>query len=226
MVSIPLHVSVRVVKVGQEYVGEDYIRTLLNASGSGQSVLTASSQGLSSSQVNLQLAKSPLILQLSASVTGTTPYGSGTMYPNVTAGITLSVSFLGRPVQNLAVEWTATLGSVSPTNTTAALSQTASTAFTPITGGLKCNMVTVGPCYLGIANITASASSLQTGPFSKTYIMTVYLPPPPRVQPPWYETFWYYTVAAVVIVLVAMFYLFRMRRKKQRAEIEAGFEVV
>jgi uncharacterized membrane protein YwaF len=38
--------------------------------------------------------------------------------------------------------------------------------------------------------------------------------------------FWYYIVAAVAVVIVALVYLFRMRRKKQRAEIEAGFEVV
>jgi hypothetical protein len=30
----------------------------------------------------------------------------------------------------------------------------------------------------------------------------------------------------VAVVIVAAVYLFRMRRKKQRAEIEAGFEVV
>jgi hypothetical protein len=226
MMSLPLHLSIKVVKVGQSYVGQDYVRTLLNASGSGLSVLTASSQGLLSSQVNLQLAQSPLIVTLSPSVSGATPYGSSTMYTNSTAVMTLSISFLGQPVQNLTVQWTATLGSISPTKTTAISSKTASTTFTPIISGLVCKVVTVGPCYLGTANITASFSSIQTGHISKSYLVGIYLPPPPPVRPPWYKTYWYYIVAAVVVVLVAGFYLFRLRRKKQRAEIEAGFEVV
>ncbi len=226
MVTLPLHLSIQVVKVGQEYVGQDYVYTLLNASGSGQSVLTASSQGLSSSQVNLQLAKSPLVDTLSPSISGTTPYGLGTMYTNSTASMTLSISFLGQPVQDLTVQWTATLGSVSPTNTTAKSSEIASTMFTPIIAGLKCSVVTVGPCYLGTTNITASFSSIQTGFISKSTSIGIYLPPPPPTRPPWYRTYWYYIAAAALVVAVAGFYLFRMRRKKQRAEIEAGFEVV
>ncbi len=219
MVSGPLHMSVE--------VGQDYVSTLLPASGSGQSVLTASSQGLSSSQVNLQLARSPLIVQLSASFLGETPYGMGTMYPNDTATLTLSVSFLGKSVQNLNVNWTATIGSVSPTSTKTGSSGTASTTFTPIIAGLVCTVEQGLPCYLGIADITASASSPQTGPINKTSYITIYKAPPPPTHP-WYKSqvVWYLIVAAIAVVLVAVFFLFRMRRKKQRAEIEAGFEVV
>lgn len=206
MVSGPLHLSVN--------VGQDYVSTFLKASGSGQSVLTASSQGLSSSQVNLQLAKSPLIDQLSAYVPKVTLYGAGTMYSNGTATLTLSVSFLGKPVQNLNVTWTIAGGSVSPITTETGTSGITSTTFTPNT--------------TGAAKITASASSPQTGPINQTYsILVLQTPKPPtRTTLQVIESLWYYIVAAVVVVLVAAFYLFRMRRKKQRAEIEAGFEVV
>jgi hypothetical protein len=206
IVSGPLHLSIP--------KGEDYVLKLLTVSGSGVSTLTASSQGLSSSQVGLQLAKSPLVYQLSASVPGTTPYGAGTMWTNGTARVTLTVSFLGAPAQNLTIHWTATGGSVSPVNTTTGSSETTSTVFTPKTSGL--------------ANITASASSPLTGPISKSYLLTVITPPAkaPETFQQRIEDYWWLIVIAVVIVVALLLYVLRMRRKRQRAEIEAGFEVV
>jgi hypothetical protein len=206
MVKGPLQMSVG--------VGVDYVLVHLAVSGSGQSVLTASSQGLSSSQVDLQLAKSPLVVQLSAYIPKETLYGAGTMFANGTAAMTLSVSFLGTPVQNLAVTWTVTGGSVSPNPTRTGSSGTTSTTFTPNSAGT--------------GNITVSASSPQTGPIRKTDFVSVFqVPtPPPRTPLQVLESLWYYVVAAVAVVFVAVFYVFRMRRKKHRAEIEAGFEVV
>lgn len=206
MVSGPIHLSIG--------VGVDYVSTLLTVSGSGQSVLTAVSSGLSSSQVSLQLAKSPLIDQLSAYIPKATPYGSNTMYSNGTATMALSVSFLGKPVQNLTVYWTIAGGSVSPITTKTGSSGTTSTKFTPN--------------KTGAAKITASASSPQTGPINQTYsILVLQAPPAPhRSFLQVIESLWYYIAAVVVVVFVAVFYLLRMRRKKQRAEIEAGFEVV
>ena len=219
MVSGPLHVSVA--------TGQDYVSTLLTASGSGQGVLTASSQGLSSSQVTLQLAVSPLVYQLSAYIPKETAYGAGTMYPNGTATLTLSVSFLGQPVQNMNVTWMATDGSVSPISTETGSSGTTSTTFTPYTDGLACTVVGGLPCYLGTANINASATSPQTGFFSAHVLIGIYRPPPSPTHP-WYKNrlVQYLIVAAVAAAIVAVYFLLRMRRKKQRAEIEAGFEVV
>jgi len=141
-------------------VGVDYVLTHLTASGSGQSVLTASSQGLSSSQVDLQLTRSPLVDQLTASIPEETLYGADTMYTNGTATMTLSVSFLGQPVQNLNVSWTVTGGSVSPNPTKTGSSGATSTTFKP-------NKV-------GTANITASASSPLTGPIILTHFIAVF----------------------------------------------------
>jgi hypothetical protein len=206
LVSGPLHMSIG--------VGLDYVFVHLTVSESGKSVLTASAQGLSSSQVNLQLANSPLVDQLTALIPKTTFYGAGTMWSNGTATMMLSVSFLGQPVQNLTVDWKATRGAVSPSSTKTGSSGTTSTTFTPDT--------------TGSANITVSASSPLTGPISQTHFIVVLQAPnpPARTTLQVIESLWYYIAAAVVVVFVASFYLLRMRRKKQRAEIEAGFEVV
>jgi hypothetical protein len=195
-------------------VGLDYVFMHLKVSGSGQSVLTASAQGLTSSQVDLHLADSPLVDQLTAYISKATPYGTGTMYSNGTATMLLSVSFLGQPVQNMTVDWLATRGAVSPRFTKTGSSGTTSTVFTPDT--------------TGSANITMLASSPLTGPISQTHFILVLQAPTPPARTPLQviESFWYLIVVAVVVVFVGAFYLFRMRTKKQRAEIEAGFEVV
>jgi len=189
-------------------VGQDYISTLLAASGSGKSTLTSSTQGLASAQVDLQLARSPLIAQLSAYVP------KGTLYSNGTATMALSVTFLGQPIQNLNVSWSATGGSMSPPASTTGASGSTSSRFTP--------------SGAGNANITASASSPQTGPFSQSYAFTVFQAQSPKARSALDVILglWYLLVAVVAVIAVAAFYLLRMRRKKQRAEIEAGFEVV
>lgn len=200
LVSGPLHLSIG--------VGADYVLTHLAASGSGQSVLTASSEGLSSSQVNLQLARSPLVDQLSVYIP------KGTLYSNGTATMTLSVAFLGQPVPNITVHWTATGGYDSPLNTTTGASGSTSTTFTPDVDGP--------------ANVTASTSSPLTGPISLSRALYVYQLPV-SAKPTLLHTimgYWYYIVAAVAVVVVGLAYTLRMRGKKQKAEIEAGFEVV
>lgn len=141
-------------------VGVDYLLLPLTVSGSGQSVLTITSPGLNSSQVDLQLARSPLVDQISAYIPKETLYGAGTMYTNGTATITLTVSFLGMPVSNLAVDWTVTGGSLSPNPTKTGASGVASTTFTPNAAG--------------VGNITATASSQQTGPIRMTYLVNVF----------------------------------------------------
>lgn len=193
--------------------GLDDVFQLLSVSGSGSCVLTASSQGLSSSQVNLQLARSPLVEQLVPTFQAT-PYGSTTMWSNETASLQLSVSFLGQPIKNLTVDWTLSAGSVVPMIANSGTSGVASTTFTPD--------------RTGFANITASASSPLTGPIVKSYRFDVIQPPVkgPESLRQNVENHWYIFVAALVVVLACVFYLLRMRRKRQRAEIEAGFEVV
>jgi len=188
--------------------GADYTVTYLTASGSGQSVLTASAQDLSSSQVTLSLVKSPLQEQLSADLP------AGLLYSNETLQLTLSLHFLGSPVSGAQVAWAATGGSVSNVLETTGSSGDAFTVFTP--------------SAIGGAKVTVTGNSTQTGPFTVSYSFAITQPPKPPAKS--FGTtllgYWYIIAAVVVVVIVAAVYLLRMRRRRQRAEIEAGFEVV
>jgi len=206
LVSGPLHLSIG--------VGLDFVFIHLSVTGSGQSELTASAQGLTSTQESLQVVRSPLVDTLTASVAHKSPYGPGTMWANDTATLTLTVTFLGKPVQNLSVAWTVKGGTITPTHSQTGFSDVASTTFTPT--------------VIGTANVTASTTSPETGPITRSFFLTVIQVPvkPPRTLVQVIESLWYYIAAAAAVAVIAAFYLLRMRRKKQRAEIEAGFEVV
>jgi hypothetical protein len=189
--------------------GSDYVFTYLHTGGVGATQLTASSQDLSSSQSGLTSVPSPLVVRLL--LTSTT---SGFIYQNQTAIFAFTATFEGIPLQNVNVTWASSGGNLSPLNGATGSSGTSSTVFTPGS--------------FGAYNITASADSPQSGSVHMVYPLIVAQVPPRPAETLAQEIigFWYYIVAAVVVVVVAMVYLFRMRRKKQRAEIEAGFEVV
>ena len=187
----------------------DYVSTYLHTKGVGKTVLTASSQDLASSQSQLTSVPSPLVVKLLLS---STP--SSFIYENQTATFEFSAFLEGQPVQNLNVTWSTSGGTITPT-----LGNTATTGTTSIT---------FIPGTFGAYNITASANSPQTGFVSLLYQLVV-AAVPPKPSPTLAQQIlglWYYLVAAAVVVVIAVVYLFRMRRKKQRAEIEAGFEVV
>ena len=201
MVKNPLPLSIS--------IGSDYAFTTVNAVGVGSSILTASTQGMSSAQGTVQLAPSPLVVQLTKVV----PTRSF-IFNNESAVFLLSISFLGQPFSGENVTWGSTGGQMSPPSGSVGASGTASSTFTPSTNGA--------------INITASISAPAIGNVQAVYLLDVAVvpekTPPTLVQV--LLSLWYYIAAAVVVVAVAAFYLLRMRRKKQRAEIEAGFEVV
>jgi len=189
--------------------GSDYVFSYLHVKGVGMSELTASSQDLASSNDGLTIVPSPLVISLLL----TSP-SSVFIYDNQTATLTFSATFDGAPLQNINVTWGSSGGNVSPVNGNTGTSGSTSTIFTP--------------GAFGAYNITATTSSPQTGTITKTYSMIVAQVPQkaPLTLAQQIIGYWYYIVAAVAVVVVALVYLFRMRRKKQRAEIEAGFEVV
>jgi hypothetical protein len=189
--------------------GSDYVFSYLHTKGVGTAELTASSQDFVSSQSELTSVPSPLVVRLQLSST-TLPY----IYTNQTATFTFTATFEGVPLQNLNVTWGSSGGNLSPLNGNTGTSGSSSTVFTPGS--------------FGAYNITATTNSPQSGPVHLVYPLVVAQVPPKPAQTLAQEIlgFWYYIVAAVAVVVVAMVYLFRMRRKKQRAEIEAGFEVV
>jgi hypothetical protein len=188
--------------------GSDDVVTHLTATGSGSSVLTASSQDLSSSEVTLSLVKSPLVVRLE----GYLP--RGVLYTNETLPVTLSVEFLGEAVNGANVTWIATYGTILPSTSNTGESGLASARYTPQAAGG--------------ANVTAEGTSPQTGPFRASYLFVVL--PPPNPLPLTFGAllirYWYLLVAAIAAVIIVVLYFIRRRRKKQREEIEAGFEVV
>jgi len=189
--------------------GNDYNFSFLQVQGVGASVLTASSQDLASSQVDLTIVHSPLVAKLQLTSTS-----RSFIYENQTAVFAFTVTFVGQPLQNVNVTWAASSSNISPLKGNTGRSGTTSAVFTPGS--------------YGAYNITASAYSPQTGRILLAYPLVV-AEVPQKPAPTLVEEvigYWYYLVAAVAVVIVAVAYLLRMRRKKQRAEIEAGFEVV
>ncbi|HZW85451.1 MAG TPA: Ig-like domain-containing protein, partial [Nitrososphaerales archaeon] len=190
-------------------VGKDYVMSFLHTKGDGVSTLTVTSQGLASSTTTLTSYPSPLVIKL-ALVSTTNSF----IFANQTATFQLTMSYLGQPLKDVNVTWTASRGTVTPGVTSTGSSGVTSTVFVPAS--------------YGAYNITASSSTSVTGAIIASYSLTV-AQVPPKAPPSLIAQFlgyWYYIVAVVAVVIVALVYLLRMRRKKQRAEIEAGFEVV
>ena len=189
--------------------GSDYVVSYLQTKGVGTSTLTASAQDLVSSQVELTSVPSPLVVNLLLTSTSSTY-----IYQNQTGVFEFKATFVGMPLQNVNVSWSTTGGTITPHVSNTGTSGVATATFTPGT--------------YGAYNITARAYSPQTGNIDIVYSLTVAQVPvkaPPSIAQEIIGV-WYYLVAAAAVVVVAGVYLFRMRRKKQMAEIEAGFEVV
>jgi hypothetical protein len=195
--------------------GSDYIFGYLHIKGVGKTSLTATAQDLSSSQTSLTSVASPLSVGVVLSSTSPALPSDGPtlMYANQTATFVFSAYLDGQPVQNMNVTWSVNAGSL--------------TSYKGNTGGSGTVATVFIPGSFGAYNITATASSPQTGALSIVKPFTVAQVQP--VRPPSLIKriieFWYVMVVAAGIAVVGAFYLLRMRRKKQREEIEAGFEI-
>ncbi len=191
--------------------GKNFVSTSLSTKGVGTSVLTATSQGLVSSQAPLVSVVSPLVVKLTSPQLTTS---NSFIYSNQSAKFTFTASFEGAPLRGLNVTWTVNGGSVKPSSGTTSNSGTVTTTFTPP--------------QQGSFNITARGTSASTGAFSASFIIGVTLAPlkpaPTLIQQ--VIGFWYLIVIAVVAAAIVSYYLLRRRRKKQKSEIEAGFEAV
>jgi hypothetical protein len=186
--------------------GNDYVSTPLNASGIGRTVLTASSQGLGSSQANLQLVPWSLNVQLTTA--------KSVIFANETAPFTFTASFVATPLQNVTVNWTASGGIVTPKSSR--------------TGSSGVATATFSPTQIGAANVTATTTSPGTGPIKITYpLLVVAVPPkPPLTVVQFIVEFWYIWVAVVVVVILISYYFFRRRRAQAQEELEAAFEAL
>ena len=192
--------------------GSDYVFSYLHPKGSGLTTLTASSQDLISSQSVLTVVPSPLVMTVFplSPLISTSP---NAIFENQTLTVAFSATLDGVSVTDLNVTWGSSGGMLTP--------QTGNTS----TGS---TYTVFSPDSPGNYNITARASSPTTGQL--TVIYPVFVEAVPKKPAPTLVQqilgYWYYIVAAVAAVVVAVVYLYRMRRKKARAEIEAGFEVV
>lgn len=195
--------------------GSDYIFGYLHITGQGKTVLTASSQDLSSSQTSLTSVAGPIAVGvvLSSTYPPLPSDGPTLMYNNQSATFVFSAYLDGEPVQDMNVTWASSAGTLSVYKGNTGASGTAATVFTPGS--------------YGAYNITATASSPQTGAVDivKQFTVAQVVPAPPPSIIQRIVGLWYFLVAAVAIAGVGAVYLLRMRRKKQREEIEAGFEI-
>jgi hypothetical protein len=195
--------------------GSDYIFGFLHTTGNGKTVLTASSQDLTSSQTSLKSVASPLSVGMVLSSTSPPlpTDGPTLMYQNQTATFVFSAYLDGQPVKDVNVTWAVSAGSLTSYKGNTGSSGSAATVFTPGS--------------FGAYNITATASSPQTGAVDivKQFTVAQVVPPAPPSILQRIVGFWYFLVAAAAVAGVGAVYLLRMRRKKQREEIEAGFEI-
>jgi hypothetical protein len=186
--------------------GADYISRPLSTEGVGLGTLTASSSGLVSSSATLQMLAFPVTVDLALS--------KPIIFANQTAVVTGSISFLGAPLRNASILWLAGGGVAIPANGTTDAGGQASTTFRPN-----------GP---GQDNITLiiQAPSLGTIQFTTQLTVLAVPPKPPISILQIIVSYVYFIIAGVVVVIGALVYVFRVRRKKAKAELEAGFEAV
>ncbi|MDA4118265.1 MAG: hypothetical protein OK455_07970 [Thaumarchaeota archaeon] len=186
--------------------GLDYAIGSLVGAGAGAGTFTASSPGLGSSTADLQLLQYPVVLTL-------TP-GKPVIYANQTTSLVFTATFLGKPISNASVTWVGMNGIAIPANGTTSPAGQASSTFRPN-----------GP---GGANVTAVIKTPALGSLNFTAQLSI-LPVPQKAPPTIVQElrqYIIYIVVAVVALVGVSIYVFRVRRKKARAELEAGFEVV
>jgi hypothetical protein len=186
--------------------GDDFISTLVKASAVGTTTFTASSSGLSSSQVVLTTVPLPLSATISVA--------SPVVYNTVTTPLTLSVALLGLPLSGASVTWTVSSGHLSTSSST-----------TDNTGSASVNFV---PGPIGLANVTAIVSDPAIGQTVAHIELTVVQTPPPPT-PSIAEEFLAYSyllLIPVAIIIAYAYYRIRKRRVKRRAELEAAFQTV
>jgi hypothetical protein len=185
--------------------GEDYAQQTLQIGKAGSATLTATSSGLKASTFAFAVVAFPLTATLTITAS------RGYIYTNETAPLAAQFTFLGKPLRNLNLTWTATLGTVSPTASRTGTTGRATSVFTP--------------SGAGGANVTIATTSPGAGPIHLSKIITVFQVPQKKfsIIGLIFE-YWYILAAVVAAAVIASVYLLRLRRQKRRVELEAEFE--
>ncbi len=126
--------------------GKDYVRIPLIPANPGSTVLTVSAQGLSPATAQAEFIPYPLKVQLLAS--------SLNILSNQTSRLSLTISMDGQGLPKVKVDWSASLGSITPSNSTTDLTGTASATFKPSATGVSTFVAVYSHPIFGTANQT------------------------------------------------------------------------
>jgi hypothetical protein len=181
--------------------GSDFASVFLSTENSGLTSLTASSPGLGSSSLSLNVVASPV----TESLTAVNPL----IYTNETATLLVGLHALGQGVNGAQVQWFTDFGQLSSPNST--------------TDANGATSVTLASAQQGIAHITA----LITSPFTGTKNLTatvIVLSVPVQPTKSFYQEIQPYLIYIVIIIIVIVavlvyFFLLRpWRRRRATAE--------
>ncbi len=177
----------------------DYVLLRLSPTAATTSELTAISPGLSPAAISFSSSRLPAAAVLSASST--------LIYPNQTATLTVSVSFLNSPVVNATVGWQTSSGTLG--------SQTSKTGQDGTTS------VTLTPTGTGIATVKAFVQSPTVGSFNLTSTLVITSAPVKPAPSLAGVLLGYAPYIGGGVVAAALVTFFILRRRKATVEEEA-----
>ncbi len=126
--------------------GKNYVQIPLFPLGPGSTVLTVSAQGLSRATAQIEFISFPLKVQLLASALS--------ILSNQTSRLSLTILLDGQGLPKVKVDWSATLGSITPSNSTTDSTGTTSATFKPSGTGVSTFAAVYSHPVLGTANQT------------------------------------------------------------------------
>jgi hypothetical protein len=180
--------------------GSDYASTYITTTSYGLASLTASSPGLGSSSLSLNVVNSPVTETMTADPT--------IIYTNETSTVYVKLDALGQGVDGAQVQWFTNAGQFSSPNSTTNANGIASVTFGSSTGA--------------IATIRALVTSPFTAPKNFTTTVVVQpIPVPPTksfyqdIKP--YLVYIIVIIVAVAAVLIYFFFLRPWRRRRAAA---------
>ncbi len=138
--------------------GKDYVRVPLSPSHPGTTILTVFTQGLSPATIQAEFIAYPLKVEIGAS--------SLSILINQTSRLSLKVLLDGQPLPKVRVDWKATLGSITPKNST--------------TDSAGLTFGTFKPSGTGVSTFVVLYSHPVFGTENQTNKIIVSAPPPPK----------------------------------------------
>jgi hypothetical protein len=182
--------------------GADFASTYLSTTGYGLTGLTATTPGLGSSSLSLNVANSPANATLRAT--------TNLIYTNQSSTLIVKVDALNQGVQGAQIKWYTTLGTLSTPNSTTNIAGVSSVSF--------------GSASPGDATITAVVSSPFIG--TKNYTTTVFVqaipPKPVKTFSQEIGPYLIYIVLVIIIAALIIFYFLFFRKWRARRAAAAA----